>query len=150
MRRPVPRGFCESAKTTGVLAALLLVSWCFRPWRLYMWFGGPEVTLLDAVYMAVITITTVGYGEIVDTMPAGIAAFQYFLCPDRHRHHASTFFPSRPPSLWKASLTTFFGDAKMMKQIRDMNDHLIICGAGETGAYLSEGAVRTGNVFCGY
>lgn len=35
----------------------------------------------------------------------------------------------------------------MMKQIRDMNDHLIICGAGETGAYLVKELLKSGNVF---
>jgi len=35
----------------------------------------------------------------------------------------------------------------MMKQIRDMNDHLIICGAGETGAYLVRELQKTGSVF---
>jgi voltage-gated potassium channel len=35
----------------------------------------------------------------------------------------------------------------MQKQIRDMHDHLIICGAGETGTYLVKELLKTGNVF---
>jgi len=35
----------------------------------------------------------------------------------------------------------------MQKLIRDMHDHLIICGAGETGTYLVKELLKTGNVF---
>ena len=35
----------------------------------------------------------------------------------------------------------------MLKQIRDMHDHLIVCGAGETGTYLVRELLKTGNVF---
>src|SRR4030042_782643 len=36
-------------------------------------FGGPEVSLLDCLYMTAITISTIGYGEVVDLSgsPAG-------------------------------------------------------------------------------
>ena len=47
----------------------------------------------------------------------------------------------------EGELNDFFRRRKMMKQIRDMNDHLIICGAGETGAYLVKELLKTGNVF---
>jgi len=33
----------------------------------YRLLGGPSVTFLQALYMAVITVAGVGYGEIVDT-----------------------------------------------------------------------------------
>ena len=33
----------------------------------YRFFGGTKVTNLEAIYMAVITISTVGYNEIVDS-----------------------------------------------------------------------------------
>ena len=130
-----------------VLSLLLLVVVVLSAVAVYMWFGGPEVTLLDAFYMAVITITTVGYGEIVDTHanPAlrlfniffvlvGIGIMLYVFS-------VSTAF------IVEGELNDFFRRRKMMKQIRDMNDHLIICGAGETGAYLVKELLKTGNVF---
>ena len=130
-----------------VLALLLLVVVVLSAVAVYMWFGGPQVTLLDAVYMAVITITTVGYTEIVDTHanPAlrlfniffiliGIGIMLYVFS-------VSTAF------IVEGELNHFFRRRKMMKQIRDMNDHLIICGAGETGTYLVKELLKTGNVF---
>ncbi len=130
-----------------LLSLLLLVVVVLSAVAVYMWFGGPEVTLLDAVYMAVITITTVGYGEIVDTHanPAlrlfniffilvGIGIMLYVFS-------VSTAF------IVEGELNDFFRRRKIMKQIRDMNDHLIVCGAGETGAYLVKELLKSGEVF---
>ncbi len=130
-----------------ILSLLLLVVAVLTAVAVYMYLGGPGVTLLDAVYMAVITITTVGYGEIVDTHanPAlrlfniffvliGIGIMLYVFS-------VSTAF------IVQGELNDFFRRRKMMKQIRDMNDHLIICGAGETGTYLVKELLKTGEVF---
>jgi len=130
-----------------VFSLLLLVVVVMTAVAVYMWLGGPQVTLLDAVYMAVITVTTVGYGEIVDTnanpelrlfniffILVGIGIMLYVFS-------VSTAF------IVEGELNHFFRRRKMMKQIRDMNDHLIICGAGETGSYLVKELLKTSNVF---
>jgi hypothetical protein len=39
-----------------ILSLLLLVVVVLSAVAVYTWFGGPEVTLLDAFYMAVVTI----------------------------------------------------------------------------------------------
>ncbi len=130
-----------------VLSLLLLVVVVLSAVAVYMWFGGPEVTLLDAIYMAVITITTVGYGEIVDTRSLpGLRLFNIFFILVGigimlYVFSVSTAF------IVEGELNDFFRRRRMMKQIQDMNDHLIICGAGETGAYLVKELLKTGNVF---
>jgi voltage-gated potassium channel len=50
-----------------ILALLLMLVMIFAAAMGYRLLGGPSVNLLDAIYMAVITIATVGYGEVVDT-----------------------------------------------------------------------------------
>jgi voltage-gated potassium channel len=130
-----------------IFSLLLLLVAVLSAVAVYMWLGGPGVTLLDAVYMAVITITTVGYGEIVDTHanPAlrlfniffiliGIGIMLYVFS-------VSTAF------IVEGELNDFFRRRKMMKQIREMNDHLVICGAGETGTYLVKELLKTGDLF---
>ena len=47
----------------------------------------------------------------------------------------------------EGELNHIFRRRKMQKLIRDMHDHLIICGAGETGTYLVKELLKTGNVF---
>src|SRR5260370_26457374 len=48
----------------AVILFLSLVTVSVRGYRL---LGGPSVTFLQALYMAIITLAGVGYGEIVDT-----------------------------------------------------------------------------------
>ena len=78
----------------------------------YRVLGGPSVTFLQALYMAVITLAGVGYGEIVDTShnPAlrvfniGIVLFGVAI--------TVYVFPSWPPSWWKWSSPTLSGGAE--------------------------------------
>ena len=130
-----------------VLSLLLLVVAVLSAVAVYMWFGGPEVTLLDAFYMAVITVSTVGYGEIVDTHShPGLRLFNIFFILIGigimlYAFSASTAF------IVEGELNHIFRRRKMQKLIQDMHDHLIICGAGETGTYLVKELLKTGNVF---
>jgi voltage-gated potassium channel len=130
-----------------VLSLLLLVVVVLSAVAVYMYFGGPQVTLLDAFYMAVVTISTVGYSEIVSTQShpelrlfniffilIGIGIMLYVFS-------VSTAF------IVEGELNHIFRRRKMQKMIRDMHDHLIICGAGETGTYLVKELLKTGNVF---
>jgi voltage-gated potassium channel len=66
----------------------------------YRVIGGPSVTFLQALYMAVITLAGVGYGEIVDTShnPA-LRVFNMF----------SLWWP---PSWWKWNSPTLSGGAE--------------------------------------
>ncbi len=129
------------------LSLMLLVVVVLSAVAVYMWFGGPEVTLLDAFYMAVVTVSTVGYGEIVDTHAnPGLRLFNIFFILIGigimlYVFSASTAF------IVEGELNNIFWRRKMEKMIRDMHDHLIICGAGETGTYLVKELLKTGNVF---
>jgi voltage-gated potassium channel len=130
-----------------IISLLLLVVVVLSAAAVYMWLGGPEVTPLDAFYMAVITVSTVGYGEVVNTSahPAlrlfniffiliGIGIMLYVFS-------AATAF------IVEGELNHIFRRRKMLKQIQSMHDHLIVCGAGETGSYLVRELLKTGNVF---
>ena len=113
----------------------------------YRTLGGPHVTLLDAVYMAVITFATIGYGEVVDTgaNPAlrvfnmvmilfGIGVMLYVFS-------ASTAF------IVEGELKDIFRRRKMLKQIRDLQNHFIVCGAGETAYHVVKELLKTEHPF---
>jgi voltage-gated potassium channel len=113
----------------------------------YRVLGGPGVSLLDAIYMAVITVSTVGYTEVVDTSghPAlrifnmfvilfGIGILLYVFS-------VSTAF------IVEGDLQDAFRRRKMLKQIRDLKDHFIVCGAGRTGQYVIQELLKTGHPF---
>lgn len=113
----------------------------------YRILGGPRVTLLDAIYMAVITFATIGYGEVVDTgtNPAlrifnmvmilfGIGIMLYVFS-------ASTAF------IVEGELKDIFRRRKMQKRIRELKDHFIVCSAGETANHIIQELLKTGNHF---
>lgn len=130
-----------------VISLLLLVIVVLTAVSVYMYFGGRQVTLLDAIYMAVITISTVGYGEIVSTAAhPGLRIFNivYILFGIGimlYVFSVSTAF------IVQGELHDIFRRRKMLKQLQDMHDHLIVCGAGETGNYLVQELLKTGNLF---
>ena len=103
------------------------------------------MSFLDALYMTVITISTVGYMEIEPLGPAGrsftifvivagagVAA--YFLGV------ASQFFLDGE---WRAELERRWR-VKMLKQVRD---HVIVCGYGRVGRHVSTELAREGMPF---
>ena len=72
----------------GLLLILIVISTTG-----YRVLGGPSITFLQALYMAVITLAGVGYGEIVDTShnPA-TARVQHRRCAVWGRDHGLCFF----------------------------------------------------------
>jgi len=86
---------------------------------------------LDAVYMTVITITTIGYSEIHNMSNAGrlfniiliISSFSTF-----------TYALARLTQyIASGEMTFYFKNQKMVKAIQLLNNHVIICGFGRNG-----------------
>ena len=113
----------------------------------YRLLGGAHVSMLDAIYMAVITVATVGYGEIVDTAahPA-LRVFNIFVILFGigimlYVFSASTAF------IVEGELKDIFRRRKMLKQIQAMKEHFIVCGAGETGHFVVQELLKTSHPF---
>jgi len=101
----------------------------------YRLLGGPSVTFLQAIYMAVITLAGVGYGEIVDTShnPAlrvfnmGVVIFGVAL--------TVYVFSVVAAFLVGVDLTNPFWRRRMQRHINDLSDHYVVCGLGDTGRH---------------
>ncbi|MBT3382017.1 MAG: potassium channel protein [Lentisphaerae bacterium] len=87
---------------------------------------------LQCVYMTVISITTVGYGESVPV--EGRAPLMIFTCLFLLGGISvlTYSFGSLTAFLIEGALTDAFWRRKMNKKRRILNDHFIVCGAGET------------------
>ncbi|MGH9522683.1 MAG: potassium channel family protein [Terriglobales bacterium] len=113
----------------------------------YQVLGGPKVSILDSVYMAVITLAGVGYGEIVDTShnPA-LRLFNMFVVAVGVMITVYVFSVVTA-FLVESEITNLFRRRSMQKRIRDLKDHFIVCGLGDTGRYACEELHRTGTPF---
>ena len=128
-------------------AFLALVALCTVATLGYLWLGGPNVTLLDAIYMVVTTIATVGYGEIVDTShnPA-LRVFNLFIILFGWAISAYVL-ASLTTFLVEGEITNIFWRRKMQKRIDELKHHYIVCGLGDTGRHAIEEFQKTGTPF---
>src|SRR2546428_6377272 len=101
----------------------------------YRVLGGDSVTFLQALYMAVITLAGVGYGEIVDTShnPAlrifniGIVLFGVAV--------TVYVFSVVAAFLVEVEVTNPLWRRRMQRHINELKDHFIVCGLGDTGRH---------------
>ncbi|MGA7461632.1 MAG: NAD-binding protein [Candidatus Korobacteraceae bacterium] len=109
----------------------------------YRVIGGPSVKLLDAIYMAVITLSGVGYGEIVDSShnPA-LRIFNIFVVLIGVGI-ALYVFSVLTAFLVEGELRHLFRRSRMRKQIADLKKHFIVCGLGETGRHVVDELRKT-------
>jgi len=110
----------------------------------YMSIGGPSVTLLDAVYMAVVTLTGVGYGEIVDSSHNPRLRVFNTVIVILGVGFAVYVFSELTAFLVEGELRHLFRRRKMKRQIDALQQHFIVCGAGETGRHVIEELQKTG------
>lgn len=104
-----------------------------------------ECSWIDASYMTIITLTTVGFNEVVELddtgriftmalLVVGIGIIMYVIS-------AITAF------IVDGNLRRLLGRKKMQKALDRLQNHHIICGAGATGVHIIEELMRTGRNF---
>jgi voltage-gated potassium channel len=110
----------------------------------YRLLGGSGVSFLQALYMAVITLAGVGYGEIVDTSHnAALRVFNIFVVLFGVTIMVYVFSVVTA-FLVEGEITDLFWRRKMQKRISELKDHYIVCGLGDTGRYVVEELQATG------
>ena len=111
----------------------------------YLLLGDGEWTSMDALYMTVITIASVGYGETHPLTGPG-RVFTIFL-----------IFAGCGVLVYAISTITAFvveGDLnilmrrrKIMRKIQQLTNHFVICGADYTGRFAAEELQKCGYAF---
>ncbi len=104
---------------------------------------GRDVSLLNAFYMAVITIAGVGYGEIIPTEhnPA-LRLFNMFVVVVGVTITVYVFSVVTA-FLVEGDIRNLFWRRKMQKRINELRDHFIVCGLGITGHWALDELHRT-------
>jgi len=113
----------------------------------YLYIGGPDATVIDALYMTFITVATIGYSEVFDmsrnpgarvfTMVIaffGIGAVWYLF---------STF----TAFVLETNMSQAFRRRRMERSIAELKGHYIVCGIGRVGGYVADELRRTQRPF---
>jgi voltage-gated potassium channel len=102
----------------------------------YRVLGGDEYSLFDSLYMTIITISTIGYSEIIDLSanPAG-RVFTIFIALGGIG--VLFYVLSNFTALFvEGEISESFRRKKMEKNIGKLTDHYIVCGVGRVGRHI--------------
>ena len=98
----------------------------------FKFFGGGEWSFLDSLYMTIITISTVGYKEVID-LSANPGARIFVVAFIILSLGTITFaISSITAFIVEGELKNILWRRKMEKKISKLKDHYIVCGADET------------------
>lgn len=102
-------------------------------------------SLLDALYMTIISMTTVGYGETRELTQVGriFTIFLLIISIGTAGYAISTlvtFFV-------EGELRNLIRGRRMDKRIANLQDHIILCGGGRTGRHIADEFYKTHTPF---
>jgi voltage-gated potassium channel len=103
----------------------------------YWFMTGQQYNLLDTFYMTLITISTIGFGEVIDI--SLIPAARIFTIFIAIAGIGILFYmiTNLTALIVEGELTKSFRRGKMEKKARDYQDHYIICGSGGLGQHIA-------------
>ncbi len=102
----------------------------------YWFIGGGRYSLVDCLYMTIITVATIGYGEIIDMShsPAG-RIFTMFIAVSGIGT-ATYILTNLTAFMVEGELSEAFRRRKMEKVIGKLKGHYIVCGVEGVGFYV--------------
>jgi voltage-gated potassium channel len=102
-------------------------------------------SVFDALYMTVITVGTVGYGETHPLSDAGRAFTMVLILVGIG---VFTYgFSTIAAVVIEGDLSEAFRRKRMEKKIKELSGHYVVCGAGHTGGVICAELRKTGRTF---
>jgi voltage-gated potassium channel len=113
----------------------------------YKIVGGADWTFFDCLYMTAITVSTVGYGEVLDISanPAARAFTIIFILLSLGT--IAFAVTSITSFIVEGELKNILGRRRMEKEIAKLVDHYIVCGSDETAQTIIQELVLTQKKF---
>lgn len=134
------RSIGQRLAIAATLLALIVVVGSFGYYALFG-FG-----LVDALYMTVITLSTVGFGEIGGDLSSGARLYTVgliFCSIGTAGYSISTL----AAFIVEGELTKIIRGRRMDKRIAEIREHMIICGGGPAAAAIVEEFLKTRTPF---
>lgn len=104
-----------------------------------------ELSFYDAAYFTIVTIATVGFGDIVPKTPAGrIFTCLFIIIGVGMAYYTFTLVISMSI---EGRLKDFFGRKGMNRRIASLDNHIIVCGAGKVGGNVIQRLLDEGQTF---
>ena len=111
----------------------------------YYLIGHGKWAFGDCLYMTVITITTVGYAEVLPGMDTTEYARTFTVILLMFGTGTIVFFASTITAfIIEGDLKNVLFANKLKKRMHRMKDHVVVCGAGSTGRNVIEELIATG------
>jgi voltage-gated potassium channel len=111
----------------------------------YYVIGGGKWSLGDCIYMTVISVTTVGYGEILPNMDHTPYARGFTMVLLLFGTGSIVYFASTVTAfIIEGDLRNVLFASRLKKRMKRMKDHVVVCGAGSTGRNVIEELLATG------
>lgn len=100
--------------------------------------------LVDAMYMTVITITTVGYREVIGEDPSNTEKWFTMAIIVTGVSTVLYTFTLAVQVVVEGQLREFVGRRRMDRKISDMSNHVVVCGWGRVGKAVAADLLATG------
>ncbi len=131
----------QAGLVRGIILLLLLITLgtagfaIIEKWKIY-----------DAFYMTIITVSTVGYGEVHPLHPAGRLFASILIL----MWLGTAFYTTTRLGQWvlEGKLQDIMERRKLMKEIKEMSGHTVLCGFGRIGSIVADGLERAKVSFC--
>lgn len=130
--------FVRLIRAAGMLLIIFLVG------SIGYWLGTPEEhTLLDGAFMTMVTITTVGYNEVIPVFhDPWMKVFTMALIVSGMG--VTVYFVSTLTALViDGDLRHLLWRQRMDREIAELDDHFIVAGIGSTGSYVLREMLQT-------
>jgi voltage-gated potassium channel len=110
----------------------------------YYFIGGGRWGYWDCLYMTVISVTTVGYGEMLPGMETVPYARAFTILLLVFGTGSIVFFASMITAfVVEGDLKEALFAQKLKKRMKRMSQHIVVCGAGSTGRNVIEELLKT-------
>ena len=100
--------------------------------------GSGAWSVSDCFYMTIITLTTVGFSEVIDVAHVPGARFFTVFILVCGLGVSAYFISTLTAFLVEGELRNLFWRKRMRKEINKMANHVILCGGGRVGHYILE------------
>lgn len=135
-----------------ILLVLIIGTVGFHIIKIVFSEGAVESGILDALYFAVITLTTVGYGDNLELLnlsePGHSVGIVFTVLYILIGYGIVLWaFSSLIANLVEGTLSGAKKEKEMLKKIESLSNHYILCGLGKTGATIIDEFIKTKKSF---